>query len=84
LALLVDAQHQGVVGWIEIEPDDVAKLLDEEWIVGQLERLGAMGLHPEQMQVALHGAFAELSGVRQTAHAPVRAGGRLFGEGHRQ
>src|SRR5262249_1706677 len=30
LALLIDAQHQGVVRRVEIEADNVAKLLDEE------------------------------------------------------
>ena len=30
LRFLVDAQHQGAVGWVEVEPDDVAHLVDEQ------------------------------------------------------
>ena len=48
LALFVDRQHDGVCGRIDIEPDDVAQLVDEVRIVGQLElpitvRLQTMG-----------------------------------------
>jgi hypothetical protein len=32
LALLVDAQHQGMVGRIEIQPDDIPQLFDEPWM----------------------------------------------------
>ena len=48
LALLVDRQDDGMGGRIDIEPDDVAQLVDEFRIVGQLElphpvRLETMG-----------------------------------------
>ena len=39
LRLLIDAQHQGVLGWGHIQPDDVAHLGDKIRIGGQLERL---------------------------------------------
>src|SRR5215475_614535 len=32
LALLIDAQHDGPFGWRQIEPNDVAHLLDEQRI----------------------------------------------------
>ena len=37
LALLVDGKHDGVRRGIDIEPDDVAQLVDEGGVVGQLE-----------------------------------------------
>jgi hypothetical protein len=47
LALLVDADDQRVVGRTQVQADDVAQLLDEERVVGQLEALGAVGLQPD-------------------------------------
>ena len=44
LALLVHAQHQRSVGWVQVQPHDVAHLLDEERIGGELEGLGTMRL----------------------------------------
>ena len=44
LALLVDRQHDGVRGRIDVEPDDVAQLVDELWVVGELELAHAMRL----------------------------------------
>ena len=37
LALLVDGKHQGFLGRIEIEADDILHLLGEVWIVGGLK-----------------------------------------------
>jgi hypothetical protein len=42
LTLLVDAEHQRLVDWIEIEPDDVTQLLHEERIGGEFEGARAM------------------------------------------
>ena len=53
LALLIDAQHQGMVGRIQVEADDVADLLDEEGIGGELEVLPPMGLEVERGPEAL-------------------------------
>ena len=44
LGFIVDTQHQGPLGWIEVDPDDVADLLDEQGIGRKLERLGPMRL----------------------------------------
>ena len=44
LRLLIDAQHQGMVGRIELEPDDVAHLGDKQRVSGQLESLQAVRL----------------------------------------
>ena len=44
LALLIDAQHQGVIRWIHIKTHDIAYLFDQLRIWRQLERIGAMRL----------------------------------------
>src|SRR5437588_7647202 len=44
LALLVDREHQGLVRRIEIETNDVFDLLDETFVIGQLEGLDQMRL----------------------------------------
>lgn len=45
LALLVHGQHQGSLGRVDVEPDDVADLLDELRVVRELE-----GLNPVRLQ----------------------------------
>ena len=47
LRLFIDAQHQGMVGRVEVEPDDVAHLVDKQRIAGQLEGFEAVRLQPE-------------------------------------
>jgi len=44
LALLVGAQHQGAIGRMQIEADEIANLLDEEPVLRERERLRAMRL----------------------------------------
>ena len=39
LAFLVDAQHEGFVRWIEIEPDDIVELLDKVFVAADLKGL---------------------------------------------
>ena len=34
LGFFVDTQHHSFVGWIQVQPDDVAELLDEERVDG--------------------------------------------------
>ena len=47
LALLVHAQHHRFGGRIQIQPNDVAHLVDEQRIGGELEGLNPMRLQPE-------------------------------------
>jgi hypothetical protein len=54
LAFLVDTQDQRVVGWIEVEADDVDKLLFEPRIVAQLERADSVRLSAHSRST--HGA----------------------------
>ncbi len=72
LALLVHADDQRVVGRAQVQANDVAQLLDEERVVGQLEAFGAMGLQAEELEVARHAALGDASLGGHRAHAPVR------------
>ena len=50
LALLVDAKHQRVLRRAHVQADDVAKLLDEERIGGELEGLAAVRRSPKSLK----------------------------------
>lgn len=81
LTLLVHAQPDGIVGRVEVGPDDVARLLDEEGAVGGLEVALAVRLHAEQIEPALHGGLGDADVLGHGAHAPMRAeGGGSWGE----
>jgi hypothetical protein len=43
LALLIDAQHHGLIGRIEVQADDVPDLVDEHRIGGKLKALERCG-----------------------------------------
>jgi hypothetical protein len=45
LGLLVDAEHDRALGWVQVEPDDVVDLGGQFRVGGELERLGSPGLH---------------------------------------
>ena len=66
---------------VEVKPDDVAHLLDEEGIVGELEVALAVRLHAEQVEPALHGGLGYAGVLGHAAHAPLRGVGRLDLEG---
>jgi len=53
LTLLIDAQHQGVFRWIQIQTDYIAQLLDEERIGGEFKTLGAMGLQAKELKIRM-------------------------------
>lgn len=57
LRLLVYAEHDSVLGWIEIQADDVANLLDKERIGGELERFLPVRLNREGLQPVVNGGF---------------------------
>jgi hypothetical protein len=54
LGLLVEAQHDGVVGGMQVQADDVAHLLDEELVVAQGEAASPMRLEMEGAPYARH------------------------------
>ena len=63
LALLVDAQDQGMVGRIKVEADDVADLLGEEGVGGELEVLLPVGLEVERGPEALDRGLGDPGGL---------------------
>jgi hypothetical protein len=73
LGFLIDAQHHGAIWRIEVEPDDVAHLLDEQRIARQLEGLAAMGLQPVGLPDAVDGRRRMTNCFRHAAQAPVRS-----------
>ena len=54
LRLFVDAQHQGAVGWVEVEPNDVAHLVDKQRVGRQFEGFDAVRLQSEGPPDATH------------------------------
>ena len=81
LRLLVDAQHHGVVGGMEVKSHDISDLLDEEGVVGELERARQMRLDAKEREPALHGGLGDALGGAHQAHAPVLGVGRLLLQG---
>src|SRR6201998_3150494 len=53
LRLLIDAQHQRVMGRIQIQSDNIPHLVDQQWVAGKLKALRTMRLQPEARQKAL-------------------------------
>ena len=74
LRLFVHAQDHRVVGRVEVQPDDVAHLLDEKRVGRQLEGLRQMRFDAEEGEPALHRALGKALGLPQGARAPVRGG----------
>src|SRR5215467_11165510 len=46
LTLLIDAHHDRVLGWIQIEPNDVFQFLGEALVLADLEAFEKMRLEP--------------------------------------
>ena len=86
LRFFVDAQDNGMLRRIQMQPDDVTHLVDEERIFGELERLAAMRLKAEGAPDAHHRTLRQAFGLRQAARAPVRGvlGRRLQRTRHRR
>jgi hypothetical protein len=51
LPLLIHAQHDRALGRVEVQPDDVVDLVDEQRVLGQLERLLAVRLQRNACQI---------------------------------
>src|SRR4029434_4819628 len=71
LRLLIHTQNHGLLGRIEIKPDDVAHLLDKQRILRKLEGLGAMRLKREGLPDAMNRGRCEARGLRHRTHAPM-------------
>ena len=59
LGLLIHAQHHGPLGRVEVQPDDIADLLDEQRVLRQLPGLLAVGLQPERPPDPRHRRLVE-------------------------
>jgi hypothetical protein len=75
LTLLVNADDERLVGWIEVKADDIANLFNELWIGRELERLRSMRLQREGAPDSMHGGSRDARRLRHVARAPV--GGTL-------
>src|SRR5439155_8242305 len=64
LRLLIDAEHRRMCRGIQVQADDIADLLDEQWIVGQFERLAPMRLQPKRVPHAADGRVTEADRFR--------------------
>src|SRR4030095_3324694 len=71
LRLLIDTHDERLVGWIKIQSDDIANLLDEQRILRQLERLRPMGLQCEGSPDSAYSSLAEPASLRHRSSAPM-------------
>ena len=70
-----------MLGRVHVEADDVAHLVGELGIVGELEGLDLVGLEPMRVPDALHRRMADPQMLSQAAHAPLRRVGRHLMQG---
>ena len=76
LALLVDAQHHGPLGGVEIEADDVDQLLFEVGVVRELERPHQMRLDASRRPDSLNHGLGDPGVGGHGPTRPVRLGVR--------
>jgi len=72
LALLINAEYQCVFRRVEVQADDIMKLLDEMRVPAQLERTNQVRLQAMLFPDTLHGGGTQTYGSRQAPRAPVR------------
>ena len=72
LRFLVHAQHQGSVRRVHVEPDNVAHLVDKQWICRELERFRAMRLKRKRSPNARDRRLGQTGGFGHRPRAPVR------------
>src|ERR1700722_15197307 len=75
LALLVRAEDNGVLGRIQIKPDNIGELLGKLWIVADFETPRQMRLQTITTPDTSHGGFAPARLFRHAASAPMRGVG---------
>ena len=76
LRLLIHAEDRGMRGRIQIQPDDVPDLFDQQRIVRQFERLAPVRLQPERLPNPVDGHATQPDGPRHVAGTPVRRASR--------
>lgn len=79
LALLVDREHDGMLGWIDVKPHHVMQLLDEVGVVRELELPDAMRLQPVRSPDTLNraGADAGLFAIMVAVQCVASPGGSV-------
>ena len=60
-------QHDRLLRWVEVEPDDVDQFLDEPWVVADFERVEAGRCRPSLYQMR-----CTVAGLTPTRSAMVR------------
>src|SRR5215472_12920582 len=83
LALLIDRQHQRMLGRVDIEADNILNLSGKRGIVGQLELPDPMRLQTARCPDPLHAAEADASGLGNRPPGPMRCLARGIGRRHR-
>ena len=68
LGLLVHAQHHCLLGWVQVQPDDVVDLGFQLRVGGELEGLGPPGL---EAMVAPDGGDGEVAHAQLAGQRPV-------------
>ena len=71
LGLLVDAEHDRALGRIEVERDDVADLVDELRVAGELPGLLAVRLQAERLPDPQHRRLRQADLARHRARRPM-------------
>jgi len=78
LTLLVATQHQGMLGWMEIQADDGLPFFGEVRIGGHFKRLHQMRLEPVVVPDAPHRGLAEADRSRPRSRGPMGPVSRLL------
>ena len=78
LRFLIDREHDGMGGRIDIEPDNIAQLVDKLRVGGELELLDPVRLETMLAPDASHGTCADADSFRHHGGGPMgRLGGRI-------
>lgn len=80
--LLVNREHQRVLGRIDIEADDILDFGGEFWVVRQLEGVHPVRLQPMCRPDPLHAAMTDPSSLRHRPAGPVRRLTRRLSQRH--
>jgi len=72
LGFLIDTEHQGPIGRVQIQADNIADLLNKQRVLGELERLRAMRLQRKRAPDPTDGALRQATGGGHGPGTPVR------------
>src|SRR5215469_16186794 len=82
LGLFINAEHHRPFGRVEIEPYDVAQLLDEQGVFGKLEAFDPVRLQPKCAPNAADHGLAQSAALGHRTRAPMRRIRRGALQGH--